>query len=99
MSKIGLTHYFKNECYFSENIFKIFLKSTNFKISHYIDEPLLPINIFGITKFFYLITNFLPFLKFLSVTKICYLQKKNISKEYSSKKASIIIPCKNEEKI
>ncbi len=98
MSKIGLTHYFKNECYFSENIFKIFLESTNFKISHYIDEPLLPINIFGITKFFYLITNFLPFLKFLSVTKICYLQKKNISKEYSSKKASIIIPCKNEEK-
>jgi len=97
ISKIGLTHYFKNECYFSKNIFKIFLNSTNYKISHYIDEPPIPINIFGITKLFYLITNCLSFLKFLSVTKICYLQKKNISKDYALKKASIIIPCKNEE--
>ena len=56
ISKIGLTHYFKNECYFSKNIFEIFLNSTNYKISHYIDEPPIPINIFGITKLLYLIT-------------------------------------------
>ena len=98
LSKIGLTHYFKNECYFSKNIFEIFLNSTNYEISHYIDEPPIPVNIFGITKILYFITNLFPFLKFLSVTKICYLQKKSISKEYSLKKASVIIPCKNEEK-
>mgnify|MGYP000870953884 CR=1 FL=1 len=97
MSKLHITHYFKNECYFSKNIFDIFLQSTNYKISHYIDEPPLPIKIFGLTKIFYLITNFLPFLKFISITKICYLQKKSISHEYKAKKASIIIPCKNEE--
>tara|TARA_X000000950_G_scaffold30511_1_gene32973 strand:- start:47 stop:1324 length:1278 start_codon:yes stop_codon:yes gene_type:complete len=97
MSKIGITHYFKNECYFSKKIFDIFLESTNYKISHYIDEPPIPINIFGISKVFYLLTNFFPILKFLSVTKICYLQKKTISKDYVIKKASIIIPCKNEE--
>jgi hypothetical protein len=97
MSKIGVTHYFKNECYFSQNIFEIFLKSTNYKISHYIDEPLIPISIPVLTNFFYLVSNLLPFLKFLSVTKICYLQKKTISNNFSSKKASIIIPCKNEE--
>lgn len=97
MSKLGITFYFKNECYFSKNIFEIFLQSTNYKISHYIDEPPIPVNIFIFSKILYLITNILPFLKFLSVTKICYLQKKNISKEYSKKKASIIIPCKNEE--
>ena len=97
MSKIGITHYFKNECYFSQKIFNIFLESTNYKLSHYIDEPPIPINIFGISKIFYILTNFIPILKLLSVTKICYLQKKTISKNYSSKKASIIIPCKNEE--
>lgn len=98
MSKIGITHYFKNECYFSQKIFNIFLDSTNYKISHYIDEPPIPVNIFGISKFFHLITNFISIFKILSVTKICYLQKKTISKDYSQKKASIIIPCKNEEK-
>mgnify|MGYP001304428149 FL=1 len=98
MSKIGITHYFKNECYFSQKIFNIFLDSTNYKISHYIDEPPIPVNIFGISKFFHLITNFISIFKKLSVTKICYLQKKTISKDYSQKKASIIIPCKNEEK-
>ena len=97
MSKIGITHYFKNECYFSQKIFNIFLESTNYKLSHYIDEPPIPVNIFGISKIFYLLTNFIPILKLLSVTKICYLQKKTISKYYSSKKASIVIPCKNEE--
>ena len=96
-SKLGITNYFKNECYFSKNIFEIFLQSTNFKISHYIDEPIIPIKIFVFSKIFYLISNFLPFLKFFSVTKICYLQKKTISKNFSEKKASIIIPCKNEE--
>ena len=97
MSKLGITNYFKNECYFSKNIFEIFLSSTSYEISHYIDEPPIPINIFGITNLFYLVTNLFPFLKFLSVTKICYLKKKNISEEYKIKKVSIIIPCKNEE--
>ena len=96
-SKLGLTHFFRNECYFSKNIFEIFLDSTNFKISHYVDEPLFPINLIGFSKILYLLTNFFPFLKFFSVTKICYLQKKTISKNFSEKKASIIIPCKNEE--
>ena len=97
LSKLGITNYFRNECYFSKNIFEIFLQSTNYKISHYIDEPIIPIKILAFSKIFYIISNFLPFLKFFSVTKICYLQKKNISIEYTKKKSSIIIPCKDEE--
>tara|TARA_X000000950_G_scaffold165193_1_gene201895 strand:- start:28 stop:1323 length:1296 start_codon:yes stop_codon:yes gene_type:complete len=97
-SKLKITNYFKNECYFSRKIFDVFLQSTNYKISHYIDEPIIPIRIFGVTKLLYLISNIFPFFKFFSVTKICYLQKKNISKNFANKLASIIIPCKNEEK-
>jgi hypothetical protein len=98
MSRIGITHYFENQCYVSKNILNTFLQSTNYKISHYIDESPIPINIFFITKFLYLISNVFKFLKFLSVTKICYLKKRSIDKKFSSMKASIIIPCKNEEK-
>ena len=35
-SKLKITNYFKNECYFSRKIFDVFLQSTNYKISHYI---------------------------------------------------------------
>lgn len=97
-SKFGITDYFENECYFSRNLFDTFLKSTNYKISNYINEPLIPINIFFLTKFLYLLSNVFTFLKIFSVTKMCVLRKKNISEKKSMKKSSIIIPCKNEEK-
>ena len=96
-SKLGITNYFENECYFSKKLFDTFLQSTNYKVSNYIDEPLIPINIFFLTKFLYLLSNIFSFLKFFSVTKMCILRKKTIS-ENNLKKSSIIIPCKNEEK-
>ncbi len=97
-SKIGIINSLKkNECLFSKKILEIFLQSTNYKISHYIDEPMIPFNIPGFSKILYIISNMFPFLKFLSFTKICYLQKRNISSDFANKKASIIIPCKNEE--
>ncbi len=97
-SKIGLINSLKkNECLFSKRILEIFLQSTNYRISHYINEPLIPFNIFGLTKFLQIVTNIFTFLNFFSFTKICYLQKRNISENFRKKKASIIIPCKNEE--
>ena len=50
-SKLGITNYFENECYFSKNLFDTFLQSTNYRVSNYIDEPLIPINIYFLTKF------------------------------------------------
>ncbi len=98
-SKLGIINSLKkNECLFSRKILEIFLQSTNYKISHYINEPVIPFKIFGITKILYTISNVFTFLNFLSFTKICYLQKRNISPEFAKKKVSIIIPCKNEEK-
>ena len=98
LNLLGITNHFKNECFFSRKIFEIFLQSTNYEISHYIDEPIIPIKFFGISKIIDLITNIFPFLKILSVTKICYLKKRSIQSKFFSKKTSIIIPCKNEEK-
>ena len=50
-SKIGIINSLKkNECLFSKKILEIFLQSTNYKISHYIDEPMIPFNIPGFSK-------------------------------------------------
>ena len=96
-SKLGITNYFENECYFSKDIFDTFLLSTNYRVSNYIDEPLIPINIFFLTKFLYLFSNIFTFFKFFSVTKMCILRKKTTNEKNILKKSSIIIPCKNEE--
>ena len=80
-SKIGLINSLKkNECLFSKRILEIFLQSTNYRISHYINEPLIPFNIFGFTKFLHIVTNIFTFLNFL------VLQKSVICKKETSQK-------------
>ncbi len=68
-SKLGITNYFENECYFSKNLFDTFLQSTNYRVSNYIDEPLIPINIFFLQNFYIYFLTYLLFLSFLVLLK------------------------------
>ena len=56
---------------------------------------MIPFNIPGFSKIVYNL-KYVSIFKILKLHKICYLQR-NISSDFANKKASIIIPCKNEE--
>ena len=85
-----------NLLFFSENTINTFLRTGNFEISKNLNNFLIPFKIPFLSKFFSILINFLPFLDYLSVTRVFYLRKK-IYKKRQKQKMSLIVPCKNEE--
>ena len=94
-SALGIINNY-NLLFFSENTVNTFLRTGNFEISKNLNNFFIPFKMPFITKFFSILINFLPFLDFLSVTKVFYLRKK-VYKKRVNQKMSLIIPCKNEE--
>jgi hypothetical protein len=94
-SFLGLINNY-NLLFFSENTLHTFLRTGNFEISKNLSNFLIPFKMPLISKFFSILLNFLPFLDYLSVTRVFYLRKK-VYKKRQHQKMSLIVPCKNEE--
>tara|TARA_B100000767_G_C19762411_1_gene535824 strand:+ start:414 stop:1733 length:1320 start_codon:yes stop_codon:yes gene_type:complete len=94
-SFLGLINNY-NLLFFSENTLNTFLRTGNFEISKNLNNFLIPFKMPLISKFFSILLNFLPFLDYLSVTRVFYLRKK-VYKKRQHQKMSLIVPCKNEE--